>query len=336
MRITMLAILLSAAGLASGQNADKKKVICTLPVLKTITDELSGGDFESSALSKPDQDPHNVSPTPALMKRVREADLFVELGLQLELWAEDVVRGSGNPKLAKGQPGRVVASAGIPREEVPEVVSRSQGDVHPEGNPHLWLDPIRVKLVADNIAGGLKAIAPEKAAAIDERLKKFKDRIDEALFGGDLLKEVGARALTRKALDGTLMTYLEGKKLTDKLGGWMKKAAPLRGQKVVEFHKTWVYSARLFGFELVGSVQPKPGISPGPKDLEALRDKIKALGVKLIIVDNFYPSAEPKALAEQTGARVAIVPDQPGGEAGTDDYFKFVDFVLDRMVEALK
>lgn len=336
MKIMTLAILVSLSGALAAQETDKKKVMCTLPVLKSIAEDLAGPDFEVTSLSKPDQDPHNVSPTPALMKKVREADLFVELGLQLELWAEDVVRGSSNAKLGKGQPGRVVASVGISREEVPEVVSRSQGDVHPEGNPHLWMDPIRAKTIADNIAGGLKAIAPDKASGIDERLKKFKDRIDESLFGPELLKEVGARTLTRKALDGSLKTYLEEKKLTDKLGGWLKKGASLRGQKVIEFHKTWVYFAKLFGFEVVGSVQPKPGISPGPKDLEALLAKMKAMGVKLIIVDNFYPSAEPKALAEQTGAKVAIVPDQPGGEAGTEDYFKFIDAVLDRMVEGGK
>jgi len=336
MRTMMLAILLSSVGALSAQDADKKKIMCTLPVLKSITEELTGGEFEVTALSKPDQDPHNVSPTPDLMKKVRKADLFIELGLQLELWADQVADGSGNPQIAKGAKGRLVASTGISREEVPAVVARSEGDIHPEGNPHLWMDPIRVKALADNIAGALKTLAPEKASAIDERLKKLKDRIDESLFGKDLLKEVSARTLTRKALDGSLGAFLEEKKLTDKLGGWLKKAAPLRGQKVVEFHRTWVYFAKLFGFELVGSVQPKPGISPGPRDLEALRDKMKSLGVKLVIVDNFYPSAEPKALAEQTGAKVAIVPDQPGGETGAEDYFKFIDSVLDRMVEALK
>ena len=334
MRTTALALL--AAATLAAQEPQKKRVICTLPVLKTIADELGGGDFEVTAISKADQDPHGVSPTPDLKKKVYHADLFIEIGLQLELWADDVASGSGNPKVAKGQPGRLVASAGISREEVPEVVSRSQGDVHPEGNPHIWMDPIRAKAIADNIAAGLKAAAPDMAAAIDERLKKFKDRIDEALFGKELLADVGARSLTRKALDGSLLQYLKEKNKLDLLGGWMKKGAPLRGQKVVEFHKTWVYFAKLFGFELVGSVQPKPGISPGPQDLRALAAKIKELNVKLILVDNFYPTAEPKALAEQTGAKIAIVPDQPGGEAGTEDYFKYIDHVLDRMLEALK
>lgn len=332
---TIALALLAAASLAA-QESPKKKVVCTLPVLRAIADELGGGDFEVVAISKADQDPHTVSPTPDLKKKVYHADLFIELGLQLELWAEDVAGGSGNPKVAKGQPGRIIASTGISPEEVPDVLSRSQGDVHPEGNPHLWLDPIRVKAVAKNIAAGLKVAAPEKGGTIDERLKKFQDRIDEALFGKELLADVGARALTRKALDGSLQEYLKEKNKLDKLGGWMKKAAPLRGQKVVEFHKTWVYFGKLFGFEIVGSVQPKPGITPGPKDLQALVETMKKQGVKLVVVDNFYTTAEAKSVAGQAGAKVAIVPNQPGGEIGAEDYFKFVDFVLDRMLEALK
>src|SRR5262249_9493715 len=149
------------------------------------------------------------SPTPSLMKKLREADLFIEIGLQLELWADQVAVGSGNPNIGTGAKGRLIASAGIPREEVPSGVSRSEGDIHPEGNPHIWIDPIRAKLIADNIANGLKSVSPESASAIDERLKKFKDRIDEAMFGPELVKEVGARTLTRKALDGSLPAWLE-------------------------------------------------------------------------------------------------------------------------------
>jgi len=333
--LAFLAIL--AAPAAPQEPSKKKVVICTIPVLKAIADDLGGGDFEVIAISKADQDPHGVSPTPDLKKKVYQADLFIEIGLQLELWAEDVASGSGNPRVAKGQPGRMVASTGVSPEEVPDVLDRRGGDVHPEGNPHIWLDPIRMKTVARNVAKALKDLAPDKKDAVEDRLKKFENRIDEALFGKELLDDVGARPLTRKALDGSLQEYLKEKNKLDKLGGWLKKGAALRGQKVVEFHKTWVYFAKLFGFEIVGSVQPKPGISPGPKDLVALAAKMKAEKVKLVIVDNFYPTAEPRSLAEQTGAKVAIVPDQPGGEKeGTEDYFKFIDFVLDRMVEAVK
>jgi zinc/manganese transport system substrate-binding protein len=315
---------------------EKKKVMVTLAAVKSITDALAGDDFEVTALAKPDQDPHNVTPTPTLMKKLREADLFIEIGLQLELWADQVANGSGNPNLAKGAKGRLVASAGISREEVPAVIDRSEGDIHPEGNPHIWIDPIRAKQIADNIAAGLKSVAPETSAAVDERLKKFKDRIDEAIFGADLVKEVGARTLTRKALDGSLPKWLEEKKLTGKLGGWLKKAESLRGVKVLEYHKTWVYLAKLLGFEIVGGIQSKPGVEPGPKHIEELKALIASQKVKLIIVDNFYDPSVPNKLGRDTGVKVAIVPGQPGGESGTSDYVEFIGFVIDRLVEAAK
>ena len=328
--------MMLALALLSVQDAPKKKVICTIPVLQSIAQELGGDDVEATSLSKPDQDPHFVSPTPALMKRLREAQLFVEMGMQLELWADEVANGSGNPRIQKGAAGRWVASAEIPREEVPKVLDRSQGDVHPEGNPHLWLDPLRAKAIGKNVAAGLKGILPDKAGAIDERLKKFQARIDEAMFGPELVKEVGAGPLTRRALDGMLHAWLEEKKLLDKAGGWFRKAAPLRGQKVVEFHRTWIYFSRLFGFEIVGSVEPKPGIKPGPKHLQELEETIKSKGVRVLLVENYQDLSNPRHLADRTGAKVAVVPTQPGGEPGTEDFVKTVDCILDRMLEAAK
>lgn len=338
MRHAILAILAFSVLGAPAHSAppEKKKVMVTLAALKSITDALAGDAFEVTALAKPDQDPHTVTPTPALMKKLREADLFIEIGLQLELWADQVATGSGNPNIGQGGKGRLIASAGIPREEVPAVVNRSEGDIHPEGNPHVWIDPLRAKLLADNIAAGLKSVSPEAAAGIDERLKKFKDRIDEAIFGADLVKEVGARALTRKALDGSLPAWLEEKKLSGKLGGWLKKGEKLRGAKMIEYHKTWVYLAKLFGFEIVGSVQSKPGVEPGPKHIEELKALIAAQKVRGIIVDNFYDPSVPNALARDTGVKVAVVPGQPGAEPGTDDYVAFLGFVIDRLAETVK
>lgn len=331
-----LLILLALSLPAHSGPFEKKKVMVTLAALKSITEALAGDDFEVTALAKPDQDPHSVSPTPTLMKRLREADLFIEIGLQLEIWADQVATGSGNPAIATGAKGRLIASSGISREDVPAVIDRKEGDIHPEGNPHLWIDPLRAKLLADNIAAGLKAVSPAAAAAVDERLKQFKGRIDEAMFGPELVKEVGVRTLTRKALDGSLHAWLEERKLADKLGGWLKKARPLRGVKVLEFHRTWIYLARLLGFEIVGSIQPKPGVEPGPKHVEELKSMISSRKVKAIIVDNFYPLSVPEALARETGVKVAVVPGQPGGEAGTEDYVRFLGFVIDKLVEAAK
>jgi zinc/manganese transport system substrate-binding protein len=325
----MITIILTLL-ITGGQDAEKKRVVCTLPVLKSIADELGGDRFDVTALSKPDQDPHFVSPTPSLMKRLREADLFIEIGLQLELWADEVADGSGNPRVQKGGAGRIVASAGISREDVPKIVDRSQGDVHPEGNPHVWLDPLRAQGVAENIAAGLKRASPHASGEIDARLKRFKERIDEALFGPELIKEVGVRTLHRKTGDGTLFAWLEEKKL--KAGGWLKKARPLWGLEVVEHHRAWGYLAGALGFKVIASIEQKPGIQPGPRSLRELEETIKSRKVRVIIVDEYQDPSYARALGERTGAKVAIVSNQPG--AG--DYVKFIDSVIDHLVEAAK
>ncbi len=346
MRIAVIVVLATASavaqsfdsGCALAQDRDRPKVMVTIPALKAVADEVAGGDFEVIALSKGDQDVHSVSPTPSLMKKLREAALFVEIGLQLEIWADEVANGSGNTDVQRAGKFRIVASAGIPREEVPSAadVTRAKGDVHPDGNPHIWLDPLKTKAIAANIAAGLQKVDASKTAAIDGRLKAYHAKIDEAVFGADLVKEVGGKALSRKAADGTLFAYLKESKLEDKIGGWLKKAQPLRGQKVIEYHKSWIYLARLLGFEVVGSIQPLPGIEPGPRHLQDLRDLIKAQGVRILLIDNYYNISLAKSVAQDTGTKAVVVPSQPYGEKGTETVFKFVDHVLDQMLEALK
>jgi ABC-type Zn uptake system ZnuABC Zn-binding protein ZnuA len=194
-----------------------------------------------------------------------------------------------------------------------------------------------VKQIAENIAKGLIKIAPDKEKVVLERLKKFQDRIDDAMFGPELIKEMkGSRTLLRKLGDGTLFQWLEDRKLADKAGGWIKLTQPLRGVKMIEYHKTWIYAAKNFGFQIVGGIQSKPGIEPGPKHLAELKRMIADEKVKAIIVDNFYPTSVPNALAQDTGVKVAVVPGQPGGEAGTDDYVDFMTHVLQKLVEAVK
>jgi len=323
------------AGLSTPALAAKKRVACTIPAIEALVKEVGGDRVDAFSLAAGDQDPHFVSPTPALMKKVRQADLLVEDGMQLEMWAEEVANGSGNAKIFKGAPGRVLLSAGIPRLEVPSVVSRSEGDVHPEGNPHLWLDPVRAKLMARNAAKALKAASPEDGAYFDGRLKDFEKRVDRALFGDKLLEVVGSAKLSRLTIDGRLWSFLdsndyEGKKLSELAGGWLAKARPLRGRKALEFHKVWVYFAGTFGFQLTGTIEEKPGIAPGPQHVKATIAKGKVDGVKLILVDNFYDPGLPRRVAREIGGgvKVAIVPNQPRGERGVNDYFSLIDRLL--------
>jgi zinc/manganese transport system substrate-binding protein len=331
---------LPAAGEAPAQAA-KKKVACTLPTVEAIVREVGGDRVEAFSLAAGDQDPHFVSPTPSLMKRVRGAEMMFEIGMQLELWADEVANGSGNPRIFKGAPGRITLSTGVPRLEIPSVVSRVQGDVHPEGNPHLWLDPVRARLMAENAARALQAAWPADAAYFGQRLLDFKVRLDRALFGDELLQIAGSSKLNRLALDGRLHEFLEstdyqGKKLSERLGGWLLEARPLRDQKMAEFHKVWVYFASVFGFQLAGTIEEKPGIAPGPKHVSQTIETIRRDDVKLILVDNFYDPSLPARIARESGARVVVLPNQVRGEAAIDDYFSLIDHVLEALLANLK
>src|SRR5262249_12694100 len=184
------------------QNEAKLKVVTTLGVLQDLAREVGGDRVDVTALADPREDPHYVQPRPTLMKRAREADVFVELGLQLELWAGKVVEGSGNTRIQSGQPGRVIASAGIPTLELPRELSREWGDVHPFGNPHIWLDPLNAKDMAANIEAGLARVDPDHKSEDEARLKAYQDRIAVALVGEALVKEGGGEALARRARRG--------------------------------------------------------------------------------------------------------------------------------------
>src|SRR5262245_12555821 len=169
LKLTFVFLLLLCVLPLHAAEQKKLNVVCTLPIIKALTQEIGGDRVEITSLAKGDQDPHFVSPTPVLMKKTREADLFIENGFSLELWANEVANGSGNSKIFRGNPGRIVAGKGIAPLEVPSVLSREQGDIHPEGNPHVWLDPLLAKQMAATICDALKIADPEGASYYDGR-----------------------------------------------------------------------------------------------------------------------------------------------------------------------
>ncbi|MFQ5684150.1 MAG: metal ABC transporter substrate-binding protein [Candidatus Binatia bacterium] len=339
--ISILSLWLQIPGLSSGAQGTKVHVVCTLPTLKALTEEVGGDRVEVIALARGDQDPHFVTPTPVLMQKTRRADLFIESGFSLELWADQVVNGSGNPKIFRGTRRRIIAGSGIAPLEVPSVLSREMGDIHPQGNPHVWLDPLRAKVQAGNIAEALKSVDPAGAAYYESRKADFFKRIDRALFGPELLKLVGIQKLTRLAWRGQLHSFLEdnkigGQPLSTKAGGWLKAARPLRGIKAFEFHRVWVYFVQIFGFRLVGTIEERPGIPPGPRHVLQVTEQIKSQRIPLILVDNFYDPALPNRIAEQTGAKVVLLPDQVKGEPEIKSYFDLINHVLRKTTDALQ
>jgi ABC-type Zn uptake system ZnuABC Zn-binding protein ZnuA len=320
--------------------AKKITVICTLPTLKALAEEVGGTRVEVVALARGDQDPHFVTPTPVLMKKTRDASLFVENGFSLELWADEVVNGSGNSKIAKGSPGRVVGATGVAALEIPSVLSREMGDIHPQGNPHVWLDPLLAKQEANNIAEALKRVDPAGAAYYDQRKTDFGNRIDNAMFGEELVKLVGIQKLTRLVQTGELQNFLAtnklgGEPLSAKTGGWLKQAQALNGVKVYEFHKVWAYFARAFGMKIVGTIEERPGIPPGPQHVRQITDQIKAEKIPLILVDNFYDPALPNNISRETGTKVVILPNQVEGEPTIKTYFGLIDYIVKSMTSAL-
>ena len=326
--------LLVLAASAAPRSAPPLKVVTTLSVLADLTREVGGDRVQVEALSDPHEDPHFVAPRPTLMQRAREANAFVELGLQLELWAGKVVEGSGNPAIQSGQAGRIVASAGIPTLELPRELSREWGDVHPFGNPHIWLDPLNAKEMAANIAHGLEKVDPENKDGYETRLKSFQDKIDVALFGEALVKEVGGRQLARRARDGKLDDWLKEKGLEGKLGGWLKKAAPLAGRPIVTYHKSWIYFATRFGWKVPIEIEEKPGIQPSAKHRDAVVDLVKKQNVKTILEEVFYDRGAADYLAKETSAHGVFVPIDVGESVGAKTYFDLIGMLLDRLLES--
>jgi zinc/manganese transport system substrate-binding protein len=334
------ALTLSFAACLFGQQK-KVRVVCTLPTLKSFVEEVGGDRVDVIALAKGDQDPHFVTPTPVLMRKTREADLFIENGFSLELWADEVVNGSGNSRIFRGTPGRIIAGTGISTLEIPSVLTRELGDIHPQGNPHVWLDPLLAKVEASNIAEALKRVDPQGAEYYASRLADFDQRIDIALFGPDLVKIIGIQKLTRLAWNGELFDFLDSNKLDGKplstlKGGWLKQADSLRGIKAIEFHKVWVYFARIFGLQLMGTVEERPGIPPGPQHVRQITELVQSQKIPLIMVDNFYDPSLPNSIARQTGAAVALLPNQVEGDPGIKTYFDLIDHLVRQLTSIRK
>lgn len=314
------------------------KVVTTLAAYGSIAELVGGERVEVQSISRSDEDAHFVKPKPSFALMLKDADLFVTTGLDLELWGPVLVDKSGNRAIRDGQPGFVSASQGVPLLEVPAVADRSQGDVHIHGNPHIFTSPLNAKIIAANIAAGLRRVDPGGAATYAANLDRFRRRIDEALYGEELVKLLGAETLDPLALQGRLLPFLEqqqyqGRPLRERLGGWMSSALPFRGKQIVAYHRDWIYFADLFGLEIAGYVENKPGIPPSARHVHELVELISGQGIRVLLATSYYSSQQVQAIAERTGCRALRVPLGPGTE-GIPDYFAFIDHLVSRLAEA--
>jgi zinc/manganese transport system substrate-binding protein len=336
--IIFSALLALATMSTPGAAAAPKKVavVTTLNVLAGIARDVGGDRVSVTALAKPNQDPHTLVAKPTYKVAAKNARLFVELGLGLDIWASAVTDASGNPDIQSGQKGRVVATDGITTRELPTTLSKAWGDIHPNGNPHVWLDPVNAKQIAANIAAGLTRVDPDGRDVYAANLKAFGDKIDDRLYGHALVAEYGASKLERLSRRNELIDYLKSKNTYDKLGGWLKRAEPLRGLKIVTYHKTWVYFCDRFGIEIRGEIEEKPGIPPSQDYLASLIKKIASEQIKVLFIDTIYPTRDGEYIAGKTGAKIVSSPIDLGGAPGTDDYMGLIDTLLERALTAAK
>src|SRR2546426_1523145 len=234
--LTYVALLL-ALHVGPPSAAGPVKVVTSLTTYAAIAREIVGDRGTVTSIANGDENPHYVQPKPSFVPTLSQADLFVTTGLDLELWVPALLDKANNTKVTEGGPGYVAGYAGIDLLDIPTSFSRAQGDIHVYGNPHIWTDPMNAVQIARNILMGLRRVSPENAEDFSGREKDFEDRIYRALFGGELVKPLGAQALADLNRQGKLLDFLksqqyQGALLIDRLGGWLKEAMPFRGKAV--------------------------------------------------------------------------------------------------------
>ncbi|MBI1813602.1 MAG: zinc ABC transporter substrate-binding protein [Deltaproteobacteria bacterium] len=296
--VLVLAALLPVVG--SGQAADKLRVVATTPDLAAIARAVGGDFVDVTSIARPNEDPHFVDARPSFIRVLNQADVLIEGGAQLEAgWLPPLVEGARNSRIAVGSPGRVVASEGIALLDVPAQLNRAMGDVHALGNPHYLLDPLNAKTVAATIVTGLCVSDSTHCASYQDGARKFSADIDARLIV------------------------------------WQALLEPVRGTKVVTYHRDFDYFAQRFGLDVVDTLEPKPGIPPSPTHLVELIPKMQSDHVRLIIVEPNRERQNPDFVSEKTGARVLLLPIMPGGEQAVE-YIELIDYNVRQVAAALK
>jgi len=296
MKRILLALFFSAGGLA----AAPLKVVTTTPDLADLARRVGGERVSVACLSRGVQDPHFVEAKPSLILKLREADLYIQTGLELEAgWAPLLLQGARRAQVQPGGTGFLDASRFVRPLEVPSDVSRAGGDVHPGGNPHYLGDPRNAVAVAAGLAGKLAELDP----------------------AGKPMYDANARAY--------------GERLWLKIVEWEKRLAPARGARYVSYHRNLVYFADWAGLSSAGEIEPKPGIPPSPRHTADLIKLMKEQKIPLVLTMPYYEKRSSDALAAATGARVVVMSLMPDGVSREDDYLSVMERNVGEIIAAV-
>jgi zinc/manganese transport system substrate-binding protein len=286
MKRTVIDVLVAAAAflVLTADAQAKPKVVVTYPYIESIVREIAGDQVDVTTLAKGDEDPHFVVPRPSYIGKLRQADLFIINGASLEIgFVPPLIRQANNPKVMPGAEGFIDLSRYVELIDTSDRVSRSEGDVHPEGNPHFVLDWHNVPALAHAIAEGLRRAAPSEKESF------------------------------RKNLDTFLTRWKE------RSDAWDKKAEPLKGKKLIQYHRLFNYFARRTGLAIVGELEPKPGIPPTSRHLETLIGAYGGGAVFLVAADAYHEQKSPEGLAHKLGVPWVVLPQDVGAVSGAKD-----------------
>jgi len=316
------------------------KVVTSFSDYAKIAEKIGGERIEVDYISHGDQDPHFVPPKPSLALKLRDADMWVTTGLDLEMWAPTLLDKARNGKIMDGARGFVTVYNGIELLQKPTTaLNRTEGDIHIYGNPHIHTGPVNWKKIAENILIGLIKIDPEGEDYYQANYSAFCDRVDRALFGDELVDMFGGDRLCNMLQMGNLIDFLDqeykGVKLLDKLGGWVKEALPLRGVRVIAYHKNWIYFIRSFGLEVADYIEAKPGIPPSAKHVKEVLELIKTQDIKLMLVASYFERNTPRMIENRSGIKALFLPLSCGGNEQVPDNFALVDYWISQLNDAL-
>ena len=294
---------LAIAILASSSFAQGKlNVVTATEDLASIGREIGGDHINIESIAKGYQDPHFVEAKPSFILKLQKADVLIVVGRELEIgWLPPLIQQSRNGKIQVGADGYLDASLHAQILELPTgQLTRAMGDVHPLGNPHYWLDPENGKRIAKDIADKFSQLRPNDRTYFDQRLADFIGRLDAA----------------------------------EKR--WLAAMTPYKGTKIVTYHRSFPNFAERFGLDIVGYVEPRPGIPPTPQHTLDLINEMKRLNVKLVLVEPYFDLKTPNAIGRETGAQVLVMPPSVGGVKDASDYIKLFDYDINLLIDAIK
>ncbi|MDP6419152.1 MAG: metal ABC transporter substrate-binding protein [Candidatus Krumholzibacteria bacterium] len=270
--------------------ASRLHVVATLPEIASLAMELGGERVKVVSLARGDEDPHSIAAKPSHSRRLSSADLLVYNGLELEVgWLPLLLEGARNPGILDGNPGHLNLSEFIEVLEVPEILDRSHGDVHPGGNPHFTVDPGVYPDLALALSGKLRELDPDSGDYYSKRLADFLARWES------------------------------------RMEDWHRRLFFLKGREIVSYHNQWAYSARRFGFEILDHVENLPGIPPSPRHLLNLQERIREEGIPLLIYSDLVHAEMPERFASMAGCRALGLPQSVGSREGTGDLFDWFE-----------